>query len=132
MKKDSNGKVVKHKARLVAKGYVQRQDIDFEEVFAPIERLDTVRVIIALVANQSWEVHHLDVKPMFLNGELEEEVYVTQLEGFKVPNQKQKVYRLSKALYGWRKLHELGLFDLIGVSKSLALENALKSKQFTQ
>ena len=83
LKKDPNGEVVKRKARLVAKGYVQRQDIGFEEVFAPIARLDTVRVILALTANQSWEVHHLDVKSAFLNGELEEEVYVTQPKGFR-------------------------------------------------
>ena len=98
LKKDPNGEVVKHKARLVAKGYVQRQGIDFEEVFAPVARLNTIRVILALAANQSWEVHHLDVKSAFLNGELEEEVYVTQPEGFEVPNEKHKVYRLSKAL----------------------------------
>ena len=59
LKKDPNGEVVKHKARLVAKGYVQRQGIDFEEVFAPVARLDTIRVILAFAANQSWEVHHL-------------------------------------------------------------------------
>ena len=103
LKKDPNGEVVKHKARLVAKGYVQRQGIDFEEVFAPVARLNTIRVILALAANQSWEVHHLDVKSAFLNGELEEEVYVTQPEGFEVPNEKHKVYRLSKALYGLRQ-----------------------------
>ena len=103
LKKDPNGEVVKHKARLVAKGYVQRQGIDFEEVFAPVARLNTIRVILALAANQSWEVHHLDVKSAFLNGELEEEVYVTQPEGFEVPNEKHKVYRLSNALYGLRQ-----------------------------
>ncbi|KAL9274065.1 Retrovirus-related Pol polyprotein from transposon TNT 1-94-like protein, partial [Drosera capensis] len=103
LKKDSDGRVIKHKARLVAKGYVQRQGIDFEEVFAPVAKLDTVRVILALAANRSWEVHHMDVKSAFLNGELEEEVYVTQREGFEVQGQKHLVYRLSKALYGLRQ-----------------------------
>ena len=76
LKKNSAGEVIKHKARLVAKGYVQQEGIDFDEVFAPVARLDTVRVILALAANQGWQVHHLDVKSAFLNSELEEEVYV--------------------------------------------------------
>jgi len=76
LKKNSAGEVIKHKARLVAKGYVQQEGIDFDEVFAPVACLDTVRVILTLVANKGWQVHHLDVKSAFLNGELEEEVYV--------------------------------------------------------
>ncbi|KAL9258168.1 Retrovirus-related Pol polyprotein from transposon TNT 1-94-like protein [Drosera capensis] len=103
LKKDSDGQVIKHKARLVAKGYVQRQGIDFEKVFAPVAKLDTVRVILALAANRSWEVHHMDIKSAFVNEKLEEEVYVTQLEGFEVQGQKHLVYRLSKALYGLRQ-----------------------------
>ena len=78
LKKNTEGDVIKHKARLVAKGYVQRQGIDFKEVFAPVARLDTVRVILAVVANRGWQVHHLDVISEFLNGELKEKVYVTQ------------------------------------------------------
>jgi hypothetical protein len=76
LKKNADGEVVKHKARLVAKGYVQQQGVDFDEVFAPVARLDTIRIILALAANRGWQVHHLDVKIAFLNGELEEEVYV--------------------------------------------------------
>lgn len=71
-----------YKARLVAKGYVQRQGIDIEEVFAPVTRLETVRLLLALVAKNEWEVHHLDVKSAFLNEDLNEVVYVTQPEGF--------------------------------------------------
>ncbi|KAF0909393.1 hypothetical protein E2562_036038 [Oryza meyeriana var. granulata] len=74
--------IIKHKARLVAKGYVQHQGIDFEEVFAPVARLDTVRVALALAADCRWEVHDLDVKSAFLNNDLEEEVYVAQPEGY--------------------------------------------------
>jgi len=103
LKKNSGGEVFKHKARLVAKGYVQRQGIDFEEVFAPVARLDTVRMILAVAANRGWEVHHLDVKSAFLNGELEEEVYVSQPEGYTVKNKEHLVLRLSKALYGLRQ-----------------------------
>ena len=75
LKKNAEGEIVKYKARLVAKGYVQRQGIDYEEVFAPVARLETVRLILVLAANRSWEVHHLDVKTTFLNGELIEDVY---------------------------------------------------------
>lgn len=80
IEENSEGEVIKHKARLVAKVYVQRQGIDFEEVFAPVARMNTVRVILAMTANRSWEIHHLDVKTTFLNGDLEEEVYVSQPE----------------------------------------------------
>jgi hypothetical protein len=78
LKRNVEGEVVNHKARLVAKGFVQKQGIDFEEVFAPVARLDTVRLILAIAANRGWEVHHLDVKTAFLNGELAENVYVSQ------------------------------------------------------
>lgn len=75
--KDAAGNVVKHKARLVAKGYAQREGVDFDEVFAPVARLETVRVLIALAAHENWEIHHMDVKSAFLNGYLKEEVYVS-------------------------------------------------------
>ena len=103
LKKDPEGNIVKHKARLVAKGYVQRKGIDYDEVFAPVARLDTVRLLLALSAKEGWEVHHLDVKSAFLNGELQEEVYVTQPEGFVKEGEEHKVYRLIKALYGLRQ-----------------------------
>lgn len=103
IKRDVNGDITKYKARLVAKGYVQRQGIDFEEVFAPVTRLETVHLLLALAAKNSWEVHHLDVKSAFLNGELQEVVYVTQPEGFVMKNSERLVYRLFKALYGLRQ-----------------------------
>lgn len=103
LKKDADGNIVKHKARLVAKGYVQQQGIDYDEVFAPVTRLETVRLLLALAAKNAWEVHHLDVKSAFLNGELQEEVYVVQPEGFLKRGQEYKVYKLIKALYGLRQ-----------------------------
>nr|GEW86292.1 ribonuclease H-like domain, reverse transcriptase, RNA-dependent DNA polymerase [Tanacetum cinerariifolium] len=102
-KKDANGNIIKHKARLVAKGYIQEHGIEFEEVFAPVARMETIRLLLAIVANRKWEVHHLDVKSAFLHGELKEEVYVTQPEGFTKKGNDGKVYRLIKALYGLRQ-----------------------------
>lgn len=94
---------MKHKARLVAKGYVQEKGVDFDEVFAPVTRLETVRLLLALAAKNSWEVHHLDVKTAFLNGVISEEVYVAQPEGFEKKGKEKQVYRLIKALYGLRQ-----------------------------
>jgi hypothetical protein len=82
VKKDPAGHVVKYKARLVAKGYSQRQGVDYDEVFAPVARMETVHLLLALAAHRSWAVHHMDVKSAFLNGDLQEEVYVHQPLGF--------------------------------------------------
>jgi Reverse transcriptase (RNA-dependent DNA polymerase) len=103
LKKDSEGNVVKHKARLIAKGYVQQQGIDFEEVFAPVARIETIRLIIVLAVQRGWLLHHMNVKSTFLNGELLEEVYVTQLPGFEERGSEHKVLRLHKALYGLKQ-----------------------------
>lgn len=103
VKKNTKDEVVKYKARIVARGFVQKQGVNFDEVFAPVTRLETVRLLLALAAKNSWEVHHLDVKSAFLNGELLEEVYVNQPEGFVKKGQEHKVYKLLKALYGLRQ-----------------------------
>lgn len=73
---------MKYKARIVARGFVQKNGIAFEEVFAPVTRLETVRLLLDLSAKNGCKVHHLDVKSAFLNGDLFEEVYVTQPENF--------------------------------------------------
>nr|GEW08390.1 ribonuclease H-like domain, reverse transcriptase, RNA-dependent DNA polymerase [Tanacetum cinerariifolium] len=102
-KRDAEGKIIKYKARLVAKGYVQEHGIDFDEVFAPVAKIETVQLILALAAYHRWQVHHLDVKSAFLHRELKEEVYVTQPEGFVQQGNPGKVYKLIKALYGLRQ-----------------------------
>ena len=76
LKRNPDGEIVRYKARLVAKGFVQKYGVDFDEVFAPVARLETVRVLITIAAQESWEIHHMDVKSAFLNGDLKEEVYV--------------------------------------------------------
>jgi hypothetical protein len=98
--RDEYDNIVKHKARLVVKGYAQRRVIDYDDVFAPVARLDSVRLLIALAAQEGWEVHHLDVKSAFLNGELKDEVFVQQPAGFVETREEHKVFRLRKALYG--------------------------------
>ncbi|KAG7556107.1 Integrase catalytic core [Arabidopsis suecica] len=103
LKRNSDGSINKYKARLVAKGYVQRHGIDFDEVFAPVARIETIRFIIALAASNGWEIHHLDVKTAFLHGELKEIVYVSQPEGFIKEESQNKVYKLNKALYGLKQ-----------------------------
>jgi hypothetical protein len=94
----AEGEVSRYKARLVAKGYKQKYGIDYEEVFAPVARLDIVRLLIALAAHHNRKIYQLDVKSAFLNGILEEEVYVQQPEGFIMEGEESKVC-LKKALY---------------------------------
>ncbi|KAJ9557664.1 hypothetical protein OSB04_012278 [Centaurea solstitialis] len=86
-----------------AKGYVQRQGVDFEDAFAPVARIETIRLLLAMAAMKGWTMHHVDVKSAFLNGELREQVYVTQPDGFVVKGKEHMVYRLHKALYGLRQ-----------------------------
>ncbi|CAL9016478.1 unnamed protein product, partial [Prunus brigantina] len=81
-----DGSIQKHKARLVVKGYAQKPGIDFNETFAPVARLDTIRTLIALAAQKGWKLYQLDVKSAFLNGVLKEEVYVDQPDGFVTTN----------------------------------------------
>ncbi|CAJ2651499.1 unnamed protein product [Trifolium pratense] len=102
-KKKSKGEVERYKARLVAKGYSQRADIDYDEIFAPVARLETVRLIISLAAQNKWKIHQIDVKSAFLNGVLDEEVYIEQPQGYEVKGEKEKVLKLKKALYGLKQ-----------------------------
>lgn len=102
VKKDSQGEIIKHKARLVDKGYIQKPGVDFEEVFAPVARIETVRLLIALAAQEGWDNHHMDVKSAFLNGDLSEEVYVSQPLGYVQAGDENKVLKQRKTLYGLR------------------------------
>ncbi|GJS27708.1 retrovirus-related pol polyprotein from transposon TNT 1-94 [Tanacetum coccineum] len=100
-KKDEDQTVIRNKARLVAKGYAQEEGINFEESFAPVARLEAVRIFVAYAAHKSFPIYQMDVKTAFLNGPLKEEVYVAQPDGFVDPDHPDKVYRLRKALYGF-------------------------------
>nr|GEZ98111.1 retrovirus-related Pol polyprotein from transposon TNT 1-94 [Tanacetum cinerariifolium] len=99
VKLDEYGDVLKNKARLVAKGYRQEEGTDFEESFAPVACIKAIHIFIANAANKNMTIYQMDVKTAFLNGELKEEVYVSQPEGFVDPDHPIHIYRLKKALY---------------------------------
>ncbi|GJY71013.1 retrovirus-related pol polyprotein from transposon TNT 1-94 [Tanacetum coccineum] len=103
VKLDEYGGVLKNKARLVAKGYRQEEGIDFEESFAPVARIEAIRIFLAYAAHKNMVVFQMDVKTSFLNGILKEEVYVSQPEGFVNQDHPNHVFRLKKALYGLKQ-----------------------------
>nr|GFB04413.1 integrase, catalytic region, zinc finger, CCHC-type, peptidase aspartic, catalytic [Tanacetum cinerariifolium] len=102
-KRDEENTVIRNKSRLVAKGYAQKEGVDFEESFAPVARLEAVRLFIAYAAHRSFTIYQMDVKMAFLYGPWKEEVYVNQPDGFVDPYHPDKVYRLKKALYGLKQ-----------------------------
>ncbi|GKA91027.1 retrovirus-related pol polyprotein from transposon TNT 1-94 [Tanacetum coccineum] len=105
VKLDEYGDVLKNKAKLVAKGYQKDEGIDFEESFALVARIEAIRIFIANAASKNITIYQMDVKTTFLNGELKEEVYVSQPEGFVDQDHPTYVYRLKKALYGLKQAH---------------------------
>ncbi|GJT75836.1 retrovirus-related pol polyprotein from transposon TNT 1-94 [Tanacetum coccineum] len=122
-KKDEDQTVIRNKARLVAKGYAQEEGIDFEESFAPVARLESVRIFVAYAAYKSFPIYQMDIKMEFLNGLLKEEVYVAQPDRFVDPDHPKKVYRLRKALYGLKQAPRASYYEL---------SNFLMSKGFTK
>ena len=99
-KRDERGIVIRNKARLVAQGYTQEEGIDYEEVFAPVARIEAIRLFLAYATFMGFTVYQMDVKSAFLYGTIEEEVYVSQPPGFIDPDHPDKVYKVVKALYG--------------------------------
>nr|GFA34794.1 retrovirus-related Pol polyprotein from transposon TNT 1-94 [Tanacetum cinerariifolium] len=100
---DEENTVIRNKSRLVAKGYFQKEGVDFEESFAPVARLEAVRLFIAYAAHKSFIIYQMDVKTAFLYSPLKEEVCVNQPDGFVDPYHPDNVYRLKKALYGLKQ-----------------------------
>nr|GEV92527.1 hypothetical protein [Tanacetum cinerariifolium] len=100
MQKDERCIVIRNKARLIAQGHTQEKGIDYEEVFAPVARIEAIRLFLDYASFMGFMVYQMDVKSAFLYGTIEEEVYVCQPPGFKDPNHPDKVYKVVKALYG--------------------------------
>ncbi|KAJ4710294.1 Retrovirus-related Pol polyprotein from transposon TNT 1-94 [Melia azedarach] len=94
---------IKYKARVVARGFTQREGVDYNEIFSPVVRHTSIRVLLAIVAHKDLELEQLDVKTTFLHGELEEEIYMTQPDGFQVPGKEDYVCKLKKSLYGLKQ-----------------------------
>ena len=103
IKRDGNDQVERYRARLVVKGYAQKEGIDFNEIFSPVVRLTTIRVVLAMCAAFDLHLEQLDVKTAFLHGELKEEIYMLQPEGFEEQGKENLVCRLTKSLYGLKQ-----------------------------
>eukprot|EP00253_Pinus_taeda_P012844 PITA_12844 len=102
-KSNAEGKIDRQKARLVVKGYKQQQGKDYNETFAPVARMETVRTVLSIASQRKWKIYQMDVKSAFLNGALKEEVYVERPRGYEVEGQEHKVCKLKKALYGLKQ-----------------------------
>jgi transposase InsO family protein len=102
-KRGPDGEIVKYKARWVAQGFRQKYGIDYHETFAPVARFDSIRALLSLVAHHDWELHQMDVKSAYLNGDLEEELYMKQPTGFVAAGAEKLVCRLNKSLYGLKQ-----------------------------
>ncbi|GKE42708.1 retrovirus-related pol polyprotein from transposon TNT 1-94 [Tanacetum coccineum] len=103
-KHDEENTVIRNKTRLVVRGYRQEEGIDFEESFAPVDRMEAIRIFLAYAAHNSFIVFQMDVKTNFLHDTLKEDVYMCQLEGFIDVNHPSHVYKLKKALYGLKQV----------------------------
>ena len=106
-KRDSKGNIERYKAHLVAKGFTQREGIDYNETFSSVSSKDSFRIIMALVAHFDLVLHQMDVKTAFLNVEIDEIIYMEQLENFVTGDSKSIVCKLKKSLYGLKQSHRL-------------------------
>ena len=102
-KMNEQGQIVRNKARLVCKGYAQAKGKYFDEMFAPIEILEAIKMFLAYASRKNFKVYQMDVKSVFLNGYLEEEIYIEKLEGFQLTENPDNVCKLKKALYGLKQ-----------------------------
>ena len=102
-KSDEHGTIIENKSKLIAQGYTQVEGIDFDETFAPVTRLKSIRILLAIASHLNFKLYQMNVKIAFLNRMLQEEVYVEQPKGFVDPHRPDDVYKLKKALYGFKQ-----------------------------
>ena len=125
-KRDSLGNIERYKARLVAKGFTQKEGIDYTETFSPVSKKDSLRIILALVAHLDLELQQMDVKTTFVNGDLEEEVYMKQPEGFSSREGEHLVCKLKKSIYGLKQASRQWYYKFHGVITSFGfIENPM-------
>ena len=122
-KRDSKGNVEKYKARLVAKGFTQKEGIDYKETFSPVSSKDSLRIILALVAHYDLELHQMDVKTTFLNGDIDETIYMTQPENFVSGDVGSMVCRLKKSIYGLKQASQQWYYKFHQVVSSFGFES---------
>jgi len=103
VKYQSNGSIDQYKARLLAQGFTQTQGLDYEETFDLVSKLNSIRILLSLAVNLDRRLHQLDIKNVFLNGELEEEIYMRIPPGFEIESTRGKVWKLKKSLYGLKQ-----------------------------
>jgi hypothetical protein len=119
-----DGSVEKFKARFVARGFTQKEGIDYEETFALVAKYTSIRTIIALASVLGWKLHQMDVKTTFLNGKIEHEVFVEQLDGFVLHNKGTHVCKLRKALYGLKQASKVWYDRIDGFLKSPSFQKS--------
>ena len=122
------GNIEIYKARLVAKGFTQKKEIDYKETFSPVSKKDSLHTILALVAYFDFEVQQMDVKTTFLNGELEEEVHMKQLEGFSSSQGEHLVCKLKKSIYGLKQASRQWYLKFHDVISSFGFENNIMDR----
>lgn len=103
-KRDSKGNIEQYKAQLIAKGFAQKDDINYKEIFSFVSIKKSFRIIMALVAHFYLQLHQMDVKIVFLNGDFEEEIYMTLSEGLQAKSEKNLLYRLKRSIYGLKQV----------------------------
>ncbi|GJZ57909.1 retrovirus-related pol polyprotein from transposon TNT 1-94 [Tanacetum coccineum] len=132
-KRDEENTVIRNKSHLVAKGYAQKEGIDFDESFAPVAQLEVVRLFIAYAAHKSFTVYQMYVKTAFLYGPLKEEVYVNQPDGFVDPYHPDQVYRLKKALYGFKQAPRVcNLIDFFEIDVTSYVHNCIHNEKLVK
>ena len=118
----------KYKLRLVIKGYKQTKGLDYFDTYSPVTRINSIRMVLAISISKNLEVYQMEVEIAFLNGDLDEEIYMEQPEGFSTPEQEKKFYKLVKSLYGLKQAPKQwhGKFDNVIMSQGLKINECNK------